>query len=123
MPLLNICSITGNRKTVQTALCFLSGEREPDYMWAMECFQKLMSDNNISEPKSWVTDRELALMRCLDKLFPDANHLLCTWHVNMNILANCRKYYPKDLKDPSKKLLANPQGYVSNPFLKIGLLY
>jgi hypothetical protein len=33
----------------------------------------------------------------------------------MNVLANCRKHYPADLKDPSKKTTANPQGYVPNP--------
>jgi hypothetical protein len=33
----------------------------------------------------------------------------------MNVLANCRKHYPKDVKDSSKKTLANPQGYVPDP--------
>jgi hypothetical protein len=33
----------------------------------------------------------------------------------MNVLANCRKHYPVDIKDPSKKTLVNPQGYIPNP--------
>jgi MULE transposase domain len=28
MPLLNICAVTGNKKTVQIGLCFLSGEKK-----------------------------------------------------------------------------------------------
>jgi transposase-like protein len=115
MPLLNICAVTGNRKTVQVALCFLSGEKEADYDWAMAHFRKLIEDNNISEPVSVVTDRELALMNSLDLQFPKSNHILCTWHVNMNILANCRKHYPADVKDPTKVTKANPQGYVADP--------
>jgi MULE transposase domain len=98
MPLLNICSVTGNKKTVQIALCFMSGEKESDYKWAVNCFQDLISENSIEQPLSIVTDRELALMNCLDEIFLDSTHLLCTWHVNMNILANCRKHFPSDKK-------------------------
>jgi hypothetical protein len=115
MPLLNICAVTSNRKTVQVALCFLSGETEEDYDWAMEKFGDLMTNHEIPELDTWVTDRELALMNTLDHLFPEGDHLLCTWHVNMNILSNCRKHYPVDLRDPSKKTLVNPHGYVPNP--------
>jgi hypothetical protein len=115
MPLLNICAVTGNRKTIQVALCFLSGEKGPDYDWAIEKFEEVMNSHEIPEPDTWVTDRELALMNTLDYIFPDSDHLLCTWHVNMNILANCRKHYPADLRDPSKKTLSNPQGYILDP--------
>ena len=115
MPLLNICAVTGNRKTIQVALCFLSGETGADYDWAIDKFEEVMNSHEIPEPDTWVTDRELALMNTLDHMFPDSDHLLCTWHVNMNILANCRKHYPADLRDPLKKTLSNPQGYVPDP--------
>jgi hypothetical protein len=29
--LLNFCGVTGNKKTIQTTLSFLSGEKEEDY--------------------------------------------------------------------------------------------
>src|SRR5438034_3941787 len=82
MPLLNLCAVTGNRKTVQVALCFLSGEKKEDYDWAMAQFRILMRDHDIPEPVSIVTDRELALMNTLDEIFKKSNHILCTWHVN-----------------------------------------
>jgi hypothetical protein len=96
MPLLNICAVTGSKKTIQIALCFLSGEKEGSYQWAMECLQELQEKMGISAPVLIVTDRETALMKALDSVFPESVHLLCTWHVNMNILANCRKHFPKD---------------------------
>ncbi len=77
----------------------MSGEKELDYSWAMNCLQELISANNIAQPLSIVTDRELAIMNCLDELFMDSTHLLCTWHVNMNILANCRKHFPADKRN------------------------
>jgi len=51
-------------------------------------------------------------MNALDKIFPGVVHILCTWHVNMNILATCRKHFPKDLKDPKQ---TSPQGYITDP--------
>ena len=40
MPLLNICVVAGNKKTIQVALCFLSGEKEVSYEWAMKCLRE-----------------------------------------------------------------------------------
>ena len=60
MPLLNFCGVTGNKKTIQTALCFLSGEKEEDYEWAMIQFKEILERNSIPPPLSAVTDRELA---------------------------------------------------------------
>jgi hypothetical protein len=47
MPLLDICAITSNRKTVQVALCILSGEQKEDYDWAMDKFGELMAKHKI----------------------------------------------------------------------------
>jgi hypothetical protein len=103
MPLLNICAVTGNKKTIQIALCFLSGEKEASYKWAIKCLRELLRKMGISCPILIVTDRETALMKALDRLFLKATHLLCTWHVNMNILANCRKHFPKDQPGPTPR--------------------
>ena len=81
----------------------------------MAQFTDVMRAYNISKPLSVVTDRELALINTLDEIFPETSYILCLWHVNMNILANCRQHYPKDTKDPAQVTKANPQGYVPNP--------
>ncbi|BBN03020.1 hypothetical protein Mp_2g20030 [Marchantia polymorpha subsp. ruderalis] len=41
-------------------------------------------------PSTFVTDRELALMNSLDNVFPDADFLLCRWHISKNITAKHR---------------------------------
>jgi hypothetical protein len=105
MPLLNICAVIGNKKTIQIALCFLSGEKEVSYEWAMKCLWELMEKMGIACPVLIVTDRETALMKALDQVFLESTHLLCTWHVNMNILANCRKHFPKDQPGPTANSL------------------
>jgi hypothetical protein len=53
-----------------------------------------MEQYNITEPLSIVTDRELALMNSIDTYFPSSNHFLCRWHVNMNVLAKTKRFFP-----------------------------
>ena len=90
MPLLNICAVTRNNLVIQVRLVFLSGEKKADYKWAIEQFKEVMAEIEIDEPYAIVTDRELALMGVLDKLFQYSHHLLCCWHVNINVLAKCK---------------------------------
>jgi hypothetical protein len=91
MPLLNVCVITGNNIVVQVGLVFLSHEKEADYKWAINYLQTIMTENMIKESVSIVTDRELALIRCLKSQFPSVRHLLYRWHINMNVLAKTKR--------------------------------
>jgi hypothetical protein len=67
-----------------------------------------MVQNSIEEPLSIVTDRELALINCLESLFPESKHLLCRWHVNMNVLAKSKKHFPGPIKDNAGKVERHP---------------
>jgi hypothetical protein len=108
MPLLNICAVTRNKKTIQIGLSVLNGEKEHNYAWAITAFREFMHKHSIKEPITIVTDRELALMNSLDVSFPQSTHILCIWHVNMNILANCRKFSPKD-KQVANAIVPEPK--------------
>jgi len=93
MPLINICGATGDNKTPQFAIAFVSGEKEEDYSWVIKQLMALQKQENISSPRCFVTDRELALLKTLEKLFPLADHILCRWHVNMNVVAKVKKNF------------------------------
>jgi hypothetical protein len=108
MALLNICVITGNNIVVQVALMFLSHEKEVDYKWALDYLRITMAENTIEEPLSIVTDRELALIRCIKSHFPSARHLLCRWHINMNVLAKTKRWFPAPVK-VNRKAARHPQ--------------
>jgi hypothetical protein len=98
MPFLNICAVTGNNMVIQVGLAFLSGERESDYNWEINWIRDLMAEHSIEEPSSIVTDRELALMKCLDTQFPASQYILCHWHVNMNVLAKTKRWFPAPVR-------------------------
>ena len=87
MPLLNICGVTGGNKVIQLGLVFLFSEKEIGYSWVLQQLKQIMTLEAIRAPLSIVTDRELALMKSLEAHFSDTPHLLCRWHVNMNVLA------------------------------------
>ena len=47
MPLLNICTISGNYMVIQVGLAFLSGEKEKDYDWAIDYILDIMAGHSI----------------------------------------------------------------------------
>jgi hypothetical protein len=98
MPLLNICAVTSNNKVIQVGLCFMSREKEVDYDFLIRCLREVMRSNDITKPLVAITDRELALIKAIETYFPQTDHLLCQWHVNMNVLSQCKKHFPGALK-------------------------
>jgi hypothetical protein len=102
MPLLNICTINGQNQVIQFGLCFLQNEKEEDYNWAMMQLYNAMVKERVEEPLSIVTDRELALINSLDIYFLRSSHILCRWHVNMNVLSKTKGFFPKPIKDLGK---------------------
>ncbi|KAI0992813.1 hypothetical protein K3495_g15371 [Podosphaera aphanis] len=98
MPLLKVCGVTGGSKVNQLGLVFLPSEKENDYSWVLQQLRQIMTLEAIRAPLSIVTDRELALKKSLEAHFSDTPHLLCRWHVNMNVLVKSKKHFPKPAK-------------------------
>jgi len=92
MPLLNIVGVTSTYHSFNAGFVFMSEEVEENYTWAFEKFRQCL----VSNPKVISTDRELALMNAIASVFPSTKNILCVWHVEKNILANCRKYFRAD---------------------------
>ena len=96
MPLLNICGSTSTKKTFSVAAVFLDGEKIQCYSWALRQLLQLVADESIAFPRITVTDRDTALIQALGS-FPQLEksvNLICKWHINMNVLAKCKSYFP-----------------------------
>ena len=91
--LLNIYSTTSNNITLQFVFTFLSGEKEEDYSWLLSAFKEIMLLYRVNNLRVFVTDRELALLNTLDKLFPFSDHLLCRQYININVVAKTKKHF------------------------------
>ena len=53
---------------------------------------------DIATPKSFVVDRDMALMNALGYCYPYARTLLCRWHLNKNITAKVRRDFDSTKK-------------------------
>ncbi|KAI7940437.1 hypothetical protein MJO28_014089 [Puccinia striiformis f. sp. tritici] len=91
-PLLHIVGINSTNKSFSVAFCYLS-EEEEDYIWALE--QLHLSLDSIP-PSVLITFKEQALINALEKVYPNAAHLLCTWHTSKNIRTYCHQHYPSE---------------------------
>jgi hypothetical protein len=85
MHLLNSVGITSTFKSCNVGFAFLSNESESSYQWALSQFKLVIAD-----PAVLCTDREQALTSAIAEVFPQATHLLCIWHINKNVLTNCK---------------------------------
>ncbi|XP_024039451.1 uncharacterized protein LOC112098079 [Citrus clementina] len=90
-PLLEIVGDTSTAKTFNVGFAYLESEREDNYIWALERLKTIMQDDML--PAVIVTDRELALMNAIEKIFPSATNLLCRWHISKNVLANYKRLF------------------------------
>jgi len=110
MPLLNICGIQPFKKSFSIAAVFLNAEKQQQYAWALTTLREYLAEHFVPLPKLILTDRELALIIALtaDAVFGEVARLLCRWHVNMNVLAKGKRFFPAAKKLPNGKIERNP---------------
>jgi hypothetical protein len=111
MPLLNICGATATRKTFQVAAVFMNGEKQDQYRWALEVLTELYNQHSIEPPKVIITDLDLGLIDALSHapMLSSIPYILCRWHVNMDVLAKTRVFFPEPTKEGSGRVLRDPE--------------
>lgn len=87
-PLFEIVGITSTEQTFNVAFVYMSKETEDNYRWALSMLRTLMDEDSM--PGVIVTDRELALMKATENVFPDTHQILCKWHISKNVLRKCK---------------------------------
>nr|XP_011457306.1 PREDICTED: protein FAR-RED ELONGATED HYPOCOTYL 3-like [Fragaria vesca subsp. vesca] len=75
MPLLEIIGVSSFNTSFYSCFVFMQKEEQQDYQWALEMFSKLLGDGD--HPLAIITDRELALMKAIQIVFPGTPNLLC----------------------------------------------
>lgn len=81
----NSSSINQSNKlqTFAIAAAFVSSETEETYTWVMEALRESVWPTGFGYkvPAVFITDNERALRNTIDIVFPESNHLLCSWHL------------------------------------------
>ncbi|WCJ29365.1 hypothetical protein M5689_011005 [Euphorbia peplus] len=89
MPLLEIVGTTPCQKNFLVAYVFLQNESSESYRWALQTLRGLFRKDKF--PTAITSDRELGLLRPLEEVFPESQHMLCTWHINRDVVAHVVK--------------------------------
>jgi hypothetical protein len=97
MYLVDIVGMTGSGKTFIIAQSFLSAEGEDDYGFILEWLRDVYVKSGLDLPLSFTTDAAGGLRVALKKIFPDSAHLLCTVHINRDVLTWCKTYWQQEL--------------------------
>jgi histone-lysine N-methyltransferase SETD2 len=94
MPLLHIVGKTPINMYFSCAFCFMAAEGEEDYFWVLSAFKELVWED-LQPPSVIVTDDEKSLIQALNLVFPSVPQLLCTWHIQKNILKHIAKSWKR----------------------------
>ena len=81
MPLLHFGGTSPMNSYFSSAFCFLVGESEDEYTWAIEQFNTVIREQDLRMPNVVVTDNCRAMKNALTTIFPELPQLLCTWHI------------------------------------------
>jgi hypothetical protein len=85
MPLLHMLGITSSGKSFSIGFTFLPSKTATNYTWAVQQFKALRI-----RPGVVVMDGDNAIRIASETVFEDIPTMLCTWHVNQCVLANCK---------------------------------
>ncbi|KAJ1422675.1 MULE transposase domain [Sesbania bispinosa] len=73
----------------KVAFAYIEQEKSDNFMWVLEKIRSMILVLDVSL-KVIVTDRDIALMNAVEKVFPIASHLLCQFHIAKNMKAKCK---------------------------------
>ena len=93
MPLLIISGQIALHTNFYVGFCFMAREQTSDYTWVLQQLKTTYLELELPDPTVIVTDMEKGLIAAITSKFPTANHLLCIWHINNNVVANCKRSF------------------------------
>ena len=75
---------------------FLSDETKKNFIWVIEQIKILYASLDLFDSIVIVTNRNLSLMIAIKKQYSIIKNLLCVWHVNKNVIVNCRASFDNE---------------------------
>ena len=82
MPLCHFAHVTSSNTFFFAGFCFMSGEAEGDYIFAVNAYKTLIRGDNLKDLDVALTDYCPALKHALYNVFPGVQQMLCMFHIN-----------------------------------------
>ncbi|KAJ1408298.1 Zinc finger, PMZ-type [Sesbania bispinosa] len=87
MPLVVFSGVNNHNRSTIFAAAIIANETEETYVWLLEQFSRCMKGKL---PNAVVTDGDLAMKNAIERVFPNAYHRLCAWHLMRNATCNVK---------------------------------
>jgi hypothetical protein len=84
---------------------FMSKEITSNYYWVLNQLKTVYAQMKMPKLTIIVTDMKKRLIVAMRIELSEVHHLFCTWHINSNILVNCKKSF--DIKENWNKFFKN----------------
>ncbi|XP_073358034.1 protein FAR1-RELATED SEQUENCE 5-like [Aegilops tauschii subsp. strangulata] len=102
MPFAPIIGVNGHSRTIVFGWALLQDEKADTFKWLFETFVDVMGGK---KPRVVLTDQDAAMKKAVPKVFPDAFHRFCIWHVcrkareNLKVYFHLKKGTEKDMEE------------------------
>ncbi len=73
--------------------CFIATKKTSDYVKVLKQLKLLYIKLRLSHSIMILINCERDLINAFRSVFSRSLHLLCMWHINKNVLINCRKHF------------------------------
>ncbi|KAJ1431887.1 Zinc finger, PMZ-type [Sesbania bispinosa] len=87
MPLVVFSGVNSHNRSTIFAAAIIANETEETYVWLLEQFSKCMKGKL---PSVVITDGDVAMKNAIERVFPNAYHRLCAWHLMRNATSNIK---------------------------------
>ncbi|XP_057426478.1 protein FAR1-RELATED SEQUENCE 5-like [Lotus japonicus] len=85
LPIVVFSGVNNHNRTTIFAIAVVTNETEETYVWLLEQFLAAM---NGKQPVAVITDGHPSMRNAIRKVFPNAYHRLCAWHLLQNANRN-----------------------------------
>jgi hypothetical protein len=75
------------------AFCFTAKKIIENYCWILTQLRALYMWLTLSNSTIIVIDMKKDLMLAMQIIFSNSSHLLCIWHINNNVVVNCKRNF------------------------------
>uniref|UniRef100_A0A7N0VE28 SWIM-type domain-containing protein n=1 Tax=Kalanchoe fedtschenkoi TaxID=63787 RepID=A0A7N0VE28_KALFE len=89
MPFSPFVGVNHHRQSVLFGGALLDDETEETFVWLFEQFLKCM---NFKPPQAIITDQDKAIRNAVKRVFPDARHRFCAWHIKKHVLEHIQPF-------------------------------
>ena len=93
MRLMTIADQTGLRTTFLISFGFIFNEKESNYAWVIEQIESLYRSLDLKNFEIVITNRDKTLVNALNENYLEVFKFLCVWHINKNVIKNCRSSF------------------------------